>query len=110
MNKLKKYFSLAIVFWGVADLSQISLAQQVPYWVIIQPPDPRHHRPNNNSRSSSSSGRTYPGEYRFECERRLGYWEWEKRSEQYPFNSREDEYCNAMKENIKRSCRHLPNP
>jgi hypothetical protein len=71
------------------------------------------HVPNldpRRGRSSSSSGRKYPGEYRFECERRLGYWEWEKRSEQYPFNSREDEYCNAMKESIKRSCRHLQNP
>jgi hypothetical protein len=39
MNKLKQYFSLAIVFWGAANLSQSSLAQ---YWVPIQPPVPSH--------------------------------------------------------------------
>jgi hypothetical protein len=38
MNKLK-YFSLAIVLWGAANLSQSSLAQ---YWVPIQPPVPSH--------------------------------------------------------------------
>jgi hypothetical protein len=64
----------------------------------------------SGGRSSSSSGRKYPGEYRFECEERLGYWKWQKRSEQYPFNSPGDEYCTAMKESIKRQCRSLPNP
>jgi hypothetical protein len=39
MNKLKQYFSLAMVFWGAANLSQSSRAQ---YWVPIQPPIPSH--------------------------------------------------------------------
>jgi hypothetical protein len=39
MDKLKQCFSLAIVFWGAANLSQGSLAQ---YWVPIQPPVPSH--------------------------------------------------------------------
>ncbi len=60
MNKLKQYFSLAIVFWGGANLSQSSLAQ---YWVPIQPPVPSHdimfpgvrERSTNNTPSSSDS-------------------------------------------------------
>lgn len=39
MNRLKQYFSLAIMFWSAANLSQSSLAQ---YWVPIQPPVPSH--------------------------------------------------------------------
>jgi hypothetical protein len=39
MNKLKQYFSLSVVFWGAANLSQSSLAQ---YNVPMQPPVPRH--------------------------------------------------------------------
>jgi hypothetical protein len=110
------YFGFAVAiavfpisFPKVANADVVRAGPYGGYYVIpgsdyVPNLDPRR------GRSSSSSGRKYPGEYRFECERRLGYWEWEKRSEQYPFRSREDEYCNAMKENIKRSCRHLPNP
>jgi hypothetical protein len=64
MDKLKQYFSLAIVFWGAADLSQISLAQ---YWVPMQPPVPRHdtmfprrNRPNNNDSDPAPRFRQSP--------------------------------------------------
>ncbi len=60
MNKLKQYFSLAIVFWGAANLSQSSLAQ---YWVPIQPPVPSHdimfpRQDGINSTPSSPTGST----------------------------------------------------
>jgi hypothetical protein len=61
MNKIKKYFSAFVIFWGAANLSQIALAQ---YWVPIQPPVPRHdtmfprrNRSNNNIPSSSSTSK-----------------------------------------------------
>jgi hypothetical protein len=65
MNKLKQYFSLVIVFWGGANLSQSSLAQ---YWVPIQPPVPSHNimfprrdggRSINNTPSYSGSNKSY---------------------------------------------------
>jgi hypothetical protein len=116
MLKTKYLFALtmavALLPLNFPKVSHADIGYSGPYggYYVVPGSD---YVPNLDPRrggSSSSSGRTYPGEYRFECERRLGYWKWEKISEKYPFRSREDEYCNAMKESIKRSCRHLPNP
>jgi hypothetical protein len=115
MLNIKFYFALAaaiavlpVSFSKVAN-AQVGYAGQYGGYYPI--PGGHNMAPlPSGRRSSSRSVRTYAGEYRFECEERLGYWKWEKRSEQYPFNSPGDEYCNAMKERIKRSCRSLPNP
>jgi hypothetical protein len=56
------------------------------------------------------SARTFSGEYQFECEERLGFWELREMQGQYPFNSPEDEYLETLVEDVKRSCQHLPNP
>jgi hypothetical protein len=68
MNKLKQSFSLAVLFWGATNLSQVSLAQ---YWVPIQPPVPSHdimfprrNRSNNNIPSSSPTSQFTPEQVR----------------------------------------------
>jgi hypothetical protein len=61
-------------------------------------------------RSSSSSGRKYPGEYRFECERRLGIGEWKERRGEYSFDTPGYRHTDAMVKSIKSKCQSLPNP
>jgi hypothetical protein len=111
----KYHFALAVaIAVSSVDFPKVANAQTGyagPYGGYYPIPGGANMAPlPSGGRSSSSSGRKYPGEYRFECEERLGYWKWQKRSEQYPFNSPGDEYCTAMKESIKRQCRSLPNP
>lgn len=118
MLRSKYYFALtmAVVIGLPVSFPKVSNAQMGgyagPYGGYYTIPGSTHV-PNLDPKrggSSSSSGRTYPGEYRFECEERLGIWEWRKRGEKFPFNSPGDQHCEAMIESIKDSCRHLPNP
>jgi hypothetical protein len=108
---MSKFVAIGILSACSFSLATPVQAQQTLFdanWGVINKIENR--RMMREGQSNTTSGRQYPGEYRFECERRLGYWEWQKRSEQYPFNSPGDEHCTAMKESIKRQCRSLPNP
>jgi hypothetical protein len=59
MDKRKQYVSLAIVFWGATNFSQVSLAQ---YNVPMQPPVPRHDTmfPKRDRKRSIPSTSTSP--------------------------------------------------
>jgi hypothetical protein len=67
MNKLKKYFSLAIVFLGAINLDQASLAQFPPAFPYVSPPVPSHDimfpsrdRVNSTPASATSSTPSTP--------------------------------------------------
>jgi hypothetical protein len=110
MGKLRQSFSMTIMFWGATNFFQVSLAQ---YNVPMQPPVPRHdtmfpRRDQNNG--SGSSGRKYPGEYRFECEERLGIGQWKEMRDSYAFGHPKERYGDGMVKNIRRQCQSLPNP
>jgi hypothetical protein len=110
MGKLSQYFPLTIVFLGVINFSETSLAQ---YNVPIQPPVPSHdimfpRRDQNDG--SGSSGRKYPGEYRFECEERLGIGQWKEMRDSYAFGHPKERYGDEMVKNIRRQCQSLLNP
>jgi hypothetical protein len=61
-------------------------------------------------RSSSSSGRKYPGEYRFECERRLGIDKWKEMRDEYAFDTPGYRQGKAMVQSIRNRCQSLPDP
>jgi hypothetical protein len=64
MNKIKQHFSLAILFLGATNFSQISLAQ---YNVPIQPPVPSHDImfPQRSGNSQSVCYRILSSEWRY---------------------------------------------
>jgi hypothetical protein len=64
----------------------------------------------SGGRSSSSSGRKYPGEYRFECEERLGIRQWKEKGYGYAFGTSGYWKADAMVQSIKQRCKSYPDP
>jgi hypothetical protein len=111
----KYYFALvvAIAVFPI-DFSKVANAQTGyagPYGGYYPIPGGNNMPPlPSGGRSSSSSGRTYSGEYRFECEKRLGIGEWEEKRDEYGFDTPGYRQNDAMVQSIKGRCQSLPNP
>jgi hypothetical protein len=102
MIRLRRSLMLGVI-------SQISQAQ---YSVPIQPPVPSHDImfPRRDRSTGQNRGGTYPGEYRFECEERLGIGQWKEMRDSYAFGHPKERYGDEMVKNIRRQCQSLPNP